>query len=128
MSILVVSRDSVVRDLLAVILKNNGVKVNEAHNIDEALPMVAISPKLVFVDIRPQVFWESAELAGLKELLGDAALVLVHDSESSTSLEDAVQVGADAMLLVPFVRSTVLDVCGRLIPTLAGASPVGRAG
>ena len=115
MSALVIGRDSVVRDLLAVILKNNGVKVIEAHTLDEALPLTGADLRAAFVDTRPQVFWETAQLPELKERLGDARLVLVQDADSPSDLEDALSVDADAMIMVPFVRSTVIDVFNRLV-------------
>ncbi len=128
MSALVIGRDSVVRDLLAVILKNNGIRVIEAHTLDEALPLTGADLRAAFVDTRPQVFWETAQLPELKERLGDARLVLVQDADSPSDLEDALSVDADAMIMVPFVRSTVIDVFNRLVVCGAAAGERRAAG
>ncbi len=110
-SLLVLSTDSVGRDLLSVILKRRGFRVSEASSEAEARAILTARKfQAVFFDMRPRTFaaHETAE-----QLIGDfpdQAFVLLADERDELTLNRMMATGAEAVLTHPFEGNSLLRV------------------
>ena len=111
---LVLSGDSVTRDLIAVLLKNRGYRDTVTADPNEADAALRSQKFLaVFADARPM--HSVADFQALIARLGkDTKLVLLVDENGSGVIEEAMAGKADAVLPYPFENATVERVLGRL--------------
>ena len=111
--VLVVSCDSVTRDLLAVILKKDGYAVEEVETIPEAKPHLETRALFACIVDGRSLFSAGREL--LRGLTAKPAfLVVLTDEENGELLTAAAAAGAAAVLTQPFQRNAILQVLKNL--------------
>ena len=111
--VLVVSDDSIVRELLAVILKRRDVKVATASSRSQALALLdAQNFRACFVDARAIAVEGRDLLADLRGRDCCGRLVLVADERDDELLSSAMAGGAAAILTQPFEGDAVIRVLG----------------
>ena len=111
--VLVVSCDSVTRDLLAVILKKDGYAVEEVETILEAKLHLATSVFFACIVDGRSLFSAGREL--LRGLNAKPAfLAVLADEEDGELLTAAAAAGAAAVVTQPFQRNAILQVLKNL--------------
>lgn len=122
LTFLIVSRDSLARDLLSVILKRAGNTVFVASSPEEGLSIIRrVRITIAFLDGRAESMVEPESLRSFRSCGSRIGLVLLADEKNDSALGEAVEIGAQAVLSKPFDGDNVL----RLVDRLIGAQPVG---
>lgn len=115
-TVLVISHDSVARDLLAVILKKDGFRVDEVETVLEARALLETRPYFACVlDARP-LFAAGPELLRQLAVATPPNLVLIADEGNGETLAAAKAAGAVAVLTRPFENDAILREMRKLCP------------
>lgn len=122
---LVISQDSIGRDLLSLILKRHGAKVQIVHRPEDAVPVMTEQEfDAVFVDIR----WIDLDLAGVTtQVNGGAGIartrIIVLVEEGDPRLEKvAASHGVDTVITHPLRSEEVARVLAGLVYEVPPAS------
>lgn len=112
--VLIIEDDEDLRPVLAGILRASGFKVTEVNEGAAALKAAAAHPPdIVISDIVMEGMEGIAAIMALRKLLSDVPIVAI--SGSQMYLANSEKLGADATLLKPFTRDTLLDTVNGLL-------------
>jgi two-component system, chemotaxis family, chemotaxis protein CheY len=114
-SILVVEDEDVLRELLEIVLAEEGYEVRSATHASRALEMAACEqPSLIIFDITlPDL--SGAELVARYRALPDATAALIAVSGIANLEEEAARIGAHGFLAKPFELDDLLDLVTRTL-------------
>lgn len=112
--VLIIEDDEDLRPVLAGILRASGFSVTDVNEGAAALMAVqAHPPDIVISDIVMEGMEGIAAIMALRKLLRDVPIVAI--SGSQMYLANSEKLGADAALLKPFTRDTLLDTVNGLL-------------
>jgi DNA-binding response OmpR family regulator len=113
--ILVVEDEDVLRELLEIVLAEEGYEVRSATNASRALEMAACErPSLIVFDLTlPDL--GGAELVERYRELPDATAALIAVSGVANLEEEAARIGADGFLAKPFELEDLLSLVTRTL-------------
>lgn len=112
--VLIIEDDEDLRPVLAGILRASGFSVTDVNEGAAALMAVqAHPPDIVISDIVMEGMEGIAAIMALRKLLSDVPIVAI--SGSQMYLANSEKLGADATLLKPFTRDTLLDTVNGLL-------------
>lgn len=114
--ILVVEDEEVLRELVEIVLTEEGYAVRSATNAARALDLVISErPSLILFDISlPDL--SGAEFVQRYRALPDATAALVALSAIVNLEDEARRIGADGFLAKPFELEDLLSLVNRLLP------------
>jgi two-component system chemotaxis response regulator CheY len=121
--ILVVDDDEAIRELIAIVLSDEGYGVQTARHGAEALDLIDLDPPdLILLDMRMPVMdgWQFSRTYRQRSSL--RAPIVAHTA-GRDSLDAAAQIAAADYLAKPFELERLLDVVARLIGQRAQRSP-----
>ena len=112
-NLLIISSDSIARDLLEVILKQQGFKVDPARNFTQGLEVIKKNEyDAVFIDTR----WHGAapgrlmlDISHHSSQNHPLVIFIVEDNDSS-SMRKIRQAGADTIIRYPFGHHDIISV------------------
>ncbi len=124
-SLLVISSDSVARDLLEVILKQQGTKVDCASNLTQGLDAIREHEyHAVFIDTRwhgvapGKLMLDISRSRGTKQPM----VIFIVECNDTSSMREIRQAGADAIISYPFNHHDIVPV----MEILTGDSSIRR--
>jgi CheY-like chemotaxis protein len=116
MRVLIIDDNPAMQQVIATILESHGYETVSVYSIDEAQTQIdEWQPNLICCDLLMPV---KSGLDFLQERLDDPRLltipvIILTGSGEGSSVEKALQLGADAVLEKPFSRIQLLDVVNK---------------
>jgi len=110
-SVLIADDDSMLREMLKLILHSEGYKVvGEASNgIDAVMQCVKLKPDLVLLDINMPKMDGLQALVEIHKATPQARVIMVSALVTMDSVSEAIQNGAIGFVVKPLNPATVLD-------------------
>ncbi|WNK00393.1 response regulator [Thalassospiraceae bacterium LMO-JJ14] len=112
--VLIIEDDEDLRPVLAGILRASGFSVTDVNEGVAGLQAAeAHPPDIVISDIVMEGMEGIAAIMALRKLMNDVPIIAI--SGSQRYLASSEKLGADAVLLKPFTRETILDAVNGLL-------------
>jgi DNA-binding response OmpR family regulator len=109
-AVLVVDDDLTMLEILQAVLRSEGMTVHTAHDLDEALTVLATTPVALVLTDALAPSWAAGALGAIRQLIkaaGTTPVVLLTGHGEAANL-DPTSVGLAAVLLKPFELDDLL--------------------
>ncbi len=104
------------REILSAILRTfaTGLRIREARNGEEGVKMyMQLRPHVTMLDIDMPVLDGISAMKRIREIDAKAFIAIVSGSSSADNVRQALQGGANAFVVKPFMPQRIIDVLNR---------------
>ncbi len=111
--VLIIDDDASHRRLAQVIFERNGFEVSIAHDGSEGVRQAIINPpSVVVLDLMMEGLhgFEVCKMLRANSAMRHTAIIIISGKSYKTDVDKAIQLGADAYVVKPFLPTELLEV------------------